>query len=159
MGRRLLHRRWVGGTCADSGTSTRAHGAALVSSKDERIGAPGAGHPRRRLDRRCCGGRGGRGGRGGDPRGDRAAKARRWTGRGHWWQRFVWAVEKAESDSARAREVASTTMASLIRMRWSQTDDNEMALKVYDLIVRMDPAPPPSEPEEMRRTRWRRTAR
>lgn len=42
-----------------------------------------------------------------------AAKARRWTGRDHWWQRFVWAMSTAASSERTDRDAAIEILADL----------------------------------------------
>lgn len=79
-----------------------------------------------------------------------AAKARRWTGRDHWWQRFVWAVETAAASDGGAREVAIMTIKTLTRVDWGQKDDNEIAMRAADLIAVTHGTAPPPEPDKRR---------
>lgn len=63
-----------------------------------------------------------------------AARGRSWTRRDQWWQHAQWAIEKALSSNAQESEVGLAVLTKLVRLRWAQPEDNEIALVVADLI-------------------------
>lgn len=83
-----------------------------------------------------------------------AAKARRWTGRDHWWQRFVWAMSTAASSERTDRDAAIEILADLTCVAWGQRDDNELAMRVREHFIRDNENPPP--PSEPSRRWWSR---
>lgn len=74
-----------------------------------------------------------------------AARARRWTTRDHWWQRFTSAVEQATRDGTTERRVAIATLDALTGVKWAADDDNQMVMIVADIITAGEGVPPASD--------------
>ncbi|PPF54616.1 hypothetical protein C5C13_13380 [Clavibacter michiganensis] len=64
-----------------------------------------------------------------------AHRARHWTQRDQWWQRFTWACEKSVSQEPGQSEMGLSVLEALIAVPWATDEDNEMAIAVANTIV------------------------
>jgi len=56
-------------------------------------------------------------------------------GRDQWWRRFSWAIEKSISKDRSESELGLSVLIALVDVPWAQTEDNEMAIAVADVIA------------------------
>lgn len=71
---------------------------------------------------------------------DRAAdqRMREFESRDQWWTRFSWAMEKATAPDPQHYRLGLAVLSNLLDQRWVAEEDNEMAIRVKDLLARFE---------------------
>lgn len=62
-------------------------------------------------------------------------RMREFESRDQWWSRFTWAMERAVEPEPHQNRLGLAALACLLELGWVAREDNEMALRMYDLLA------------------------